>query len=107
MLYSRDNDLHQALTATLGLWLSTSRCLHEQLLHSPKDVAVEGTCTEACSGGHEERAPWRNKCQNRMNNFVCYTRYKEVWYRVGANLSTDRIMPWPCLVLQKSRISST
>lgn len=113
-LCSRDNDLHQALTAILGLWLGVSICLHERLLHSPRYRAAEGRCwkaldaycywiklpdmfIEACPRGQKERVVWRNKCWNRMNSFVCYTRYKETWYWVGTNCSTDRIRNvWCC-----------
>lgn len=118
ILCSRDNNLHQALTAILGLWLGISICFCEWLLDSPKNIAVKGRCwkaldvyyswiklpdmfMEAHSGGHKERALWSKKCQNRMNSFVCYTRYKETWYWVGMNLSTDRIMLRPCLMLRK------
>lgn len=44
-------------------------CLCEWLLHSPKDIAVEGRCSEACSGGHIERALWRNNVKRGWTGF--------------------------------------
>lgn len=40
------SDLEQALTAVLGLVLDKPICLHEQLLHDPRYVAIEGNMLE-------------------------------------------------------------
>ena len=40
------SDLEQALTAILGLVLDIPVCLHEQLLHNPRHIAIEGDMLE-------------------------------------------------------------